>query len=238
MLGNTTAVPVPPHSAVLTKKSRGFLKLMEEETLSDIPVFNLESGDRQISLTTQSLVFDLVNNISNSNKLTFGVTNMNINSDIFLINADFLSKIYPGFMTAYPRDAPIAVNALINNITYSTLDFTGFLNMTVTVTDTALVPNTLLKFITNANFTTAINLSPLLNFNVSSIVADHSTIVSAPYGFVDASTLGRWVDDSFANYNTANWALFKNGLNFTSIVGAINTTASSVNGQTIFYAGN
>lgn len=238
-LGNTS-VPVTP-TPVIVKQSRGFLKLAEEEemTVADVPVFNPLSGGRQISLTTQSLVFDLVNNISESGLLTFPVNNTNKGSSLFLVNADYLTRIYPGIMGQYPRDAPIEVSALVNGITYSQEDLSGVLNMTVTVTAPATpTPVTLLSWYTIANFTTAVSTSPVLNFNVATLVTDRSSVIYAPFGFVDASTLGRWIDDSFANYNPTSWSLYKFGLNFTNAVGTINTTAVAVTGATVFYAGN
>jgi len=215
----------------LAKKSRGFLSILEEK-VSAIPNFNPTDGGKQISLSTQSLVFDLANTISKSDKLTFSITDMNKASNQFNVNADYLTKIYPGLSAAYPRDAQIRVNALVSNATYSEFPLAGTFNMTVGVTDVLSTP--LLGWTSIVKFNTT-RTSPLFNIEVSSLVQDRLIITNAPYGFVDATTLGKWIDDSFSNYK-AGWSLFKTGLDFSSVVGTINVTRAD--GDTILIAGN
>jgi hypothetical protein len=204
--------------ASTVRKSKGFLKMVEEAANWIVPNFNETEGKSQLSLTTDSLVYSVLKIISDSGKFTFNVTDKNKLSQEFAINADFLSRIYPGVLTAYPRDAPITVNAAVGKISLSKWDM-GSAAVTFNVTDST--GKTVLLFTSVVNFVPSYT-EPKLNVYAKSIQHSHTQITESPFGFVDASTLQDWVDDAFSNYNSASWKLFEEDIDFYGIVGKVN----------------
>jgi hypothetical protein len=233
LAGNLAPTPIPPTPEPTVKKNlRGFLKMIEDNVVI-IPNFNeTDAGTRQVSLTTKSLVYDLVKNISDSKKFTFPVSDANKLSGEFKVNADYLSQIYPGILSVYPRDAVITVNAVVSDISLTTFT-SGQATVTFTVTDST--QKTILTFASTVSFAPGFTTTTL-NFYVSSITHMRTVIVASPYGFVDASTLGEWIDDAFSNYNSNSWSLFAKAIDFSSVVGTIKKV--TVNDTTILVGGN
>jgi len=213
--------------ASTVRKSKGFLKMVEEAANWIVPNFNETQGKSQLSLTTDSLVYSVLKIISDSGKFTFNVTDKNKLSQEFAINADFLSRIYPGVLTAYPRDAPITVDAAVSDISLSKWDM-GSAAVTFNVTDST--GKTVLLFTSFVNFVPSYN-EPKVNVYAKSIQHSHTKITNSPFGFVDASTLQDWVDDAFSNYNSASWKLFEEDIDFYGIVGKVNNV--TINDTTI-----
>jgi len=230
LAGNTTATPPTPTESV--KKMKGFLKA-GEETVGAVPAFDPTLGSRQISISTQSLVYGIAQSLVSSGNFTFGV--QKTLSHRFNVNTDYLARIYPGVLSVYPRDAAITVNAQVYELTLANMvSGTCVINFNVTDTTGKLL----------LEWDSTVNISPswvvagnTLNFMVQPSFL-LTTVYQAPYGFVDTSTLDTWIDDAFFNYNTASWTLFKTPLDFTTVVGTVNATATVVNDTTIIIAGN
>jgi len=226
MMGNSSPQAIPA-------KSNGFLQELEEE-VNDVPVFDPTKGSRQILLSTPSIFFNIISAISSSNKFFFNVNNTNKMSGRFNVDINFLASIYPGILVSYPRDAAISVNASVSNIALSATN-AGSAVVTFTVTDAG--NNVVLAWYTTVNFVPLTIIgSSTLNWGIGSISQQYTTISQAPFGFVDASTLENWIDDAFVNYATSSWKLYKQDLDFSSMVGA--SASYAITNTTILIAGN
>jgi hypothetical protein len=217
-------------AAPTVKKVKGFLKTLEE--VNDIPVFDPANGSRQISISTPSLVTEAVSGIAKSGKFTFNVNDSNKQSRFFMVNTDFLARIYPGLLRDYPRDAPITVTANVTSIALNN-DLTGNANITFTITDNQ--SKVLLSWWSVLTFTPGITV-PVVNFHPGSLAHITSRITEAPYGFVDAATLEYWIDSACSSYDFNSWSLFKGGLDFSAYVGTVGFTRTSA--QNILIGGN
>jgi hypothetical protein len=235
--GSINPPPAPTPNTTEAKVARFLSKLVEEKLASGAwtaPTVDPTQGGKQIFFSTQSLVGDITNGTTANGTFTFAVTNLNKLSSLFTVSVDSLARVYPGIMTAYPRDASVSINAKVTHIDVNpdfSLNFVIAFNVIDAKSASVLAWNTF--FHANATVTS----NPTLQFSTKNIIQEYSSITTSPYGFVDGSTLESWIDDAFTLYNAApSWSLYKTPLNFNSFIGAISNT--TVDSNSVFYAGN